>query len=153
MSAFDRLISWLYLADFERSNYHGFFERQSKEHDVNNRQAIFKYMDDIDSKSSALLAHVSMIIAAVSVMLAAFDQSFFKYLLLLELAIYIVVAIGLLRCVSILRPRSFEEGDYLEIILQEAASRLVVYERSRKIAIVATFIFLLSVLSKFWIGF
>lgn len=110
--------------------------------------SVFKYMDDIDSKSSALLTHVSMIIAAISIMIGSINDNIFDIILLLEVSGYIFVATGLLRCIRIIQYRNIDLDNYLNSLLEEANIRLLVYTRARKITIYLTVLFFFSVFLK-----
>ena len=137
----------------ENNKFAAFFEKQAQEHDGNKPQAIFKYMDDLDNKSSALLTHVSMLIAAMSLMMFIFkDNEAFRVFLLIELAIYVFVAAGLLRCVSIIHPGNIKNEKYQEGILDEVVSRFRVYRRARLLTIAATFALFFGVVIKVIIG-
>mgnify|MGYP000894260535 FL=1 len=81
---------------------------------VSNIDHILKDMDIIDSKSSALLAHVSIMIA-VAFGLTAIDNLNYvvKGLLYVEAFAYILVALFLMRCLEIVGPplRKMESSD------------------------------------------
>ncbi|MEM9394199.1 MAG: hypothetical protein AAGA38_10095 [Pseudomonadota bacterium] len=141
-----------------------FFKTQSKNHDFSETGAVFRYMDDLDNKSSALLTHVSMLIAAVSIMLTVFENTVGDIFLLLEAAVYVAVATGLLRCINIVRPGfppevnksalAAEENteDYVNAMVEEAGIRLIIYTKARVITLYATLAFLAGIVVKLLFG-
>ena len=61
-------------------------------------------MDLLDNKSSALLTHVSVIIAALALSLASVDAPIVKFALAIELGLYVCVAMLALRCLNFMGP-------------------------------------------------
>tara|TARA_R110002126_G_scaffold51760_2_gene141392 strand:+ start:26986 stop:27447 length:462 start_codon:yes stop_codon:yes gene_type:complete len=132
----------------EIQNFKKFFELQSEHQDLKLGAAIFRYMDDLDTKSSALLTHVSMLIAAVSIMLSVYDDEISRSFLLIEAAAYVYIATGLLRCVSIINPHNTDLESYREDTLREVVIRVSVYRKARTFTIFVTVAFFLSILLK-----
>lgn len=132
-----------------RSEFDAFFNEQAKHHsDMGEPDAVFKYMDDLDNKCSALLTHVSMLIAAMGVMMAIYDDPYSRTFLLIEIAIYVFVAAGLLRCVRILHPRNISISTYLFDIRDEVIRRYAVYQRARLMTIIATIVLFIAIVIK-----
>ncbi len=66
----------------------------------------------IDSKASGLLTHVSMMIAGLGICAPLLAQHRFEEILIVgEIAIYLIIAVGCLRCLSVLHsPRITSTG-------------------------------------------
>ncbi|NVK33194.1 MAG: hypothetical protein HWE23_01865 [Rhodobacteraceae bacterium] len=143
---FDRSIDRFYLVSRVDERFHFFFDQQVEHHNKTKADLVFKYMDDIDNKSSAMLAHVSMIIAAASILIQKFDE--YQVFLLSEIVIYVFVAIGLLRCMRLVRPADIRDAEYIDVVVGEAGKRLVVYARARLLTLLATIVFCLGILLK-----
>ncbi|MEP6619019.1 MAG: hypothetical protein ABJE47_06890 [bacterium] len=71
---------------------------------LENRDHFLHDMSVIDAKSSALLTHVSIMLAVVAVFLGQQNGVLWKWVFTVELAAFSVVAVFLLRCVDILGP-------------------------------------------------
>lgn len=88
-------------------------------------------LEMLDGKSSALLSHVSVIIAAIALSLGVVNFPFVKFLLVVELSLYVLVALCALRCLNFLGPPNmdgFEDVCRLEkIMLRECTIRRHVY--------------------------
>lgn len=69
-----------------------------------NRQHVLHDMSVIDAKSSALLTHVSIMMAVVAVFLSQPNGSHWTWVLTVELVMFSVVAMFLLRCIDIMGP-------------------------------------------------
>ncbi len=72
--------------------------------DLKNRDHFLYDMSLIDAKSSALLTHVSIMLAVVAVLLAQPNSAMWKWIYTAELIAFSVVGVLLLRCVDILGP-------------------------------------------------
>jgi hypothetical protein len=72
--------------------------------DLKNREHFLYDMSLIDTKSSALLTHVSIMLAVVAVLLAQPGDPPWKWILTAELIAFSGVGVLLLRCVDILGP-------------------------------------------------
>lgn len=74
-------------------------------HGADNKQQCHYDMDTIDSKSSALLTHISLMFVVLSLLLVS-DQTnaVVMTLLALELACYLMIAMALLRCIDTMGP-------------------------------------------------
>jgi hypothetical protein len=71
---------------------------------LENREHALHDMSIIDAKSSALLTHVSIMLAVIAVLLAQPNSSLWKWVFTAELIAFSVVSVLLLRCVDILGP-------------------------------------------------
>ena len=71
---------------------------------LENRDHFFYDMSLIDAKSSALLTHVSIMLAVIAVLLAQPNSPVWKWIYTAELIAFSVVGVLLLRCVDILGP-------------------------------------------------
>ncbi len=128
-----------------------FFETQSSAHKEVLENVVLRFMDNIDTKSSGLLSHASMMIAVLSVSVATLDFSpVLNALVVFEIAVYIFASLGCLRGLCILSPAVvITPEDYIDAAITEAALRRVVYVKSRAITAVATVGFLITVIVHF----
>ncbi len=81
---------------------------------LKNRDHFLHDMSLIDSKSSALLTHVSIMLAVIAVLLAQPNSPVWKWIFTAELIAFSAVGVLLLRCVDILGPpfrRLSPDGD------------------------------------------
>lgn len=130
------------------SEFSEFFDQQEAHQELKRGEALFRYMDDLDNKSAALLTHVSMLVAAVSIMLSVYDDLPTRILLLIEAGLYIFIASGLLRCIAIIHPGNIDVKKYPDDVMTEAIGRLLVYRRARVFAILTTAALLVGILTK-----
>lgn len=147
----DKFIQFLFLVGKYSIDLEPLFKKQEELHGKSLYENAVVYMDGIDSKSAALLTHVSMLIAAVSIMMTVFEDPETRTLLLIEIAIYIFIAIGLLRCIDILDTKNTNtknDDRYKKSLLEEVSIRLSVYQRCRILTIIATIAFFVGVIYK-----
>jgi hypothetical protein len=99
------------------------------------------YMDAIDSKTSSLLTHVSIMMAVLSVFYATMHQnSFVKSALLVELITYLIVTLGCLRGIFVFTPKDKQESlqKTIELRVNEVVLRLRAYKLSLYVTIITT---------------
>lgn len=127
--------------------------------DINHINHILHDMVIIDTKSSALLTHVSVMLAVVIGMLFTLigpneSGSFLAYLLKIEMVAYAVVAMVLLRCLDIMGPpfrklrnemREIDAQYHQEIIVRRAIYQLM----SRVVFILTVVLVLITFLKIF----
>jgi hypothetical protein len=77
-------------------------------------QFLYQVMDSVDAKSGALLTHISLIIAALTFYYSLPDAWWIKTVLLVEIAIYLVLAILCLRCIMLKIPNEEASGSETE---------------------------------------
>lgn len=122
------------------------YVKARKGNDPNTGGALYD-MDIVDNKSAALLTHVSLIMAALALLIGQSDDIRIVYVV--EFIIYALIATTLLRCVDILGPptrphpqdEQAEEYWHLEAIIRRA-----VYQFSRRAVIFMTLAMCLTVL-------
>lgn len=110
---------------------------------MENIDEILHDMAIIDSKSSALLTHISLMFVVVGFFLSeSKDQEIIQLLLLVEFVIYAITATILLRCVEIMGPpvrKIPNEKDVLkEIYYFEITLRRGVYQYCLRSALILT---------------
>lgn len=72
-----------------------FLESIAKLQDDSLGRAMFYELDTVDSKTSSLLTHVSLMMAVLSVFYSGMkDAPFFKSAILIELIVYLFVTLG-----------------------------------------------------------
>jgi hypothetical protein len=98
-------------------------------------------LDSIDSKCTALLTHVSMMIAATVFLYAdgVAQHTFAKDLLLLEISIYVFIALSLLYCLDLMALDDFEKDkDTMSVITRILVKRLFIYRWALLLTVVTT---------------
>jgi hypothetical protein len=90
-------------------------------------QPILASMQDIDSKATGLLTHVSMMIAGLGLVAGLIaDHRAEEGIIILEISVYLVLAIGCLRCLNVLNPPTVADDTSASIV---ALSRELVLRR------------------------
>ena len=74
--------------------------------DISEEEFLQHQVDVIDRKTSALLTHVSIIIAVIAFLAEKSSLGPLRYIYSAELVLYIAVAVACLRCVRIIGPHS-----------------------------------------------
>jgi hypothetical protein len=65
----------------------------------------------LDVKATGLLTHVSLMIAGLGLIAPlVVDNEFEKAVVIAEIAVYLLMAVGCLRCLSVFTPRQFREA-------------------------------------------
>jgi hypothetical protein len=77
---------------------------ESRRATLQNREHVLHDMSIIDTKSSALLTHVSIMLAVVAVLLAQPNVTFWRWVFTTELIAFSAAGVLLLRCVDIMGP-------------------------------------------------
>ena len=107
-------------------------------------------MDTIDTKSSALLTHVSIMIAVITAFVVEEKQEYFKVLLKLNLCAYIGVALMCLRNIYIFSPfKNADDKLVRKRIFEIADARRRSYKVSLLLTMAFTVFFLLSIGASF----
>jgi|GEM_PF-1442820 len=137
----------------EEANFHS--RRATIRDDI--RLSILHDMEIIDSKSSALLTHISILLV---VLLFLFDEKnhiILNIFVFFELTIYILMAALLLRCVEIMGPpfRQFSNEKKLNesMYYEEIAFRRAIYVRVVRIVFILTLFLLPTAFFKFALPF
>jgi hypothetical protein len=108
------------------------------------------YMGAIDTKTSALLAHLSMMIAAVSFFYSqAADGTGAKTFYGVEILLYLATTLWCLRGIFILRPKAspaLQVDQLIELRIREVDARLKSYGIAMTATIMTTLVFMLTVL-------
>jgi hypothetical protein len=108
------------------------------------KQAL-RLTDVINEKTSALLTHVTIMIAVIGVFLTIFLQMdvarLFIIFLYVELIIYMLIACALLFCIFATSPVTFENKDFNRTMLSVMRRRRRIYNACLKVTIVITVVF------------
>ena len=119
------------------------------------RKNILHDMEIIDSKSSALLTHISIILIVLLFLFDKTNNTIFNLFVLIELLIYIIMAALLLRCVEFMGPpyNTFSNQDELneDIYYKEIAFRKAIYVRVVRIVFFLTLMLIPTALFKYLI--
>ncbi|MDE2388433.1 MAG: hypothetical protein KGN35_05030 [Betaproteobacteria bacterium] len=120
--------------------------------DINHINHILHDMVIIDTKSSALLTHVSVMLAVVIGMLFTLigpkeSGSILAYMLKIEMVAYAVVAMVLLRCLDIMGPPFRKLKDEMHEIdaqyHQEIVIRRAIYQLMSRVVFILTVVLIL----------
>ncbi|MBS0498369.1 MAG: hypothetical protein HRU77_13915 [Gammaproteobacteria bacterium] len=120
--------------------------------DINHINHILHDMITIDTKSSALLTHVSVMLAVVIGMLFTLigpkeSGSILAYMLKIEMVAYAVVAMVLLRCLDIMGPPFRRLGNEMHEIdaqyHQEIVIRRAIYQLMSRVVFILTVVLVL----------
>jgi hypothetical protein len=102
---FDRPLLKALTRGWDDSAIDKYFEHIRSEQE-NIPEAIMTSMQNIDAKTVGLLTHVSMMIAALSFIASLVaDHHLEEGIIIFEIAVYLLLAIGCLRCINLLNPR------------------------------------------------
>jgi hypothetical protein len=132
--ALDRL--WVRLFGMPVSAEAEYIQRRNSIHE-SDRDHVLYDMSIIDNKSSALLTHVSVMLAVVAVLLSESD-GIWSLLLTAELIAFSFVGLILLRCLAIMGPprRRVPADDRLVMIYRsEVLLRRTIYQRMRQMVV------------------
>jgi hypothetical protein len=139
-SAFDRAIFSVVTRGWGVARVDSYFrdlERQSAAMPTE----VASTLQNVDSKATGLLTHVSMMIAGLGLVapLVA-DNEVEVGIIIVEMAFYLLIAIGCLRCLSIFRSREFvgTPDDMQDMINHELILRRELYITCNRAAIILT---------------
>lgn len=107
----------------------------------------------IDAKATGLLTHTSMMIAGLGLIAPLVANSEFEVgIVIMEMAIYLLIALGCLRCLSVFHAHEFEDTDHAQdIIHRELIIRAELYSLCIRAAILFTLVvFALLPFLYFW---
>jgi hypothetical protein len=93
------------------------FEAQRAE--LENRAHALHDMSILDAKSSALLTHVSVMLAVVAILLAQPNGAVWKWIYTVELIAFSGVGVALLRCIDVMGPPFRRLPPHLQGSLEE----------------------------------
>jgi hypothetical protein len=107
----------------------------------------------IDAKAAGLLTHTSMMIAGLGLIAPLVADSHLEVgIVVAEIAIYLLIALGCLRCLSVFRAHEFDIDDHVrDIIHRELIIRAELYSLCIRVAILFTIVvFILLPVLYFW---
>jgi len=107
----------------------------------------------IDAKATGLLIHTSMMIAGLGLIaLLVADSDIEVGIVIMEMGIYLLIALGCLRCLSVFQAHEFEAADHVQGIIHRALIiRNELYSLCIRSAIVFTIVvFALLPVLYFW---
>lgn len=122
---------------------------------LSNSNHILYDMDIIDSKSSALLTHVSIMLAIVVVLLTSdvFPvDTYWRVIMIFELSAFSLVTMLLLRCVDVMGPpkRKISNNSYKvdTLYLKEINFRRAIYQSMLRLTFILTAILIATTIVK-----
>src|SRR5262249_46259930 len=108
----------------------------------------------IDAKATGLLTHTSMMIAGLGLIAPLVADSHFEVgIVIAEIAVYLLIALGCLRCLSVFRAHEFDDAnDQVQAVIhRELIIRAELYSLCIRVAIVFTIVvFVMLPLLYFW---
>ncbi len=145
----DKLFTTKFEIDVKREAE--YYSRRHKAEDIDD---ILYDMNVIDSKSSALLTHISIMFVVLGFFINAEDNHWvIVVLLVIEFIAYILTAMLLLRCVDIMGPPFRQPPESKEAIKEEyyfeVTLRREIYARALRLAYVLTAVLIPIILFKY----
>jgi hypothetical protein len=118
-------------------------ERITKEKPTNRLlQEEYYTLDAMDTKCAGLLTHVSMMIAATVFLYAdgaIAQHTVSKDLLLLEISLYIIIALSLLYCLDLMALGHFKKDKEISSVVAEMyVKRLLIYRSALRLTVMTT---------------
>ena len=152
-SALDRALFALVTRGWDAGRING-YEASLCRRDSAMSMEVSRTLGSIDAKATGLLTHTSMMIAGLGLIapLVA-DNDVEVGIVITEMAIYLLIALGCLRCLSVFRINEFSQGGdgINEVIHRELIIRSELYSLCIRAAIIFTIVvFMLLPLLYFW---
>jgi hypothetical protein len=106
----------------------------------------------IDAKATGLLTHVSMMIAGLGLVAPLVASSDIELgMIIFEMAVYLLIAIGCLRCLSVFAGRDVIGSDIEQRLLRELVIRRELLALCNRVSIIVTIVvFVLLPIQFFW---
>jgi hypothetical protein len=113
---------------------------QGATHTHQDLDVVFKLMDAVDAKSAALLTHISLIFAVLSITYASLESTSaaFARIILIEIVVYLLITILCLRCITMTSFKVDKGAMDTEMQTIEVFNRLLIYNICNKAAFLAT---------------
>jgi len=130
------------------------YEANLRKRDKEMSAEALRTFGSIDAKATGLLTHTSMMIAGLGLIAPLVADSRFEVgVVVAEMAIYLLIALGCLRCLSVFHAHEFDSADNRmnEIIHREVIIRAELYSLCIRAAIMFTIVvFVLLPVLYFW---
>jgi len=139
-STLDRALFSTLTRNWNRARIEGYFDKV-KRHDGAIPPAVSNSLQTIDAKATGLLTHTSMMIAGLGLIAPlVVDDQIETGIVISEVACYVLIAIGCLRCLSISRSENFwaSATNKRELISRELILRRELYAWCNRAAIALT---------------
>lgn len=123
------------------------YSRSLEHRETDTPAAISNAFETIDSKTAGLLTHVSMMIAGLGICAPFLAQHLYEEMIIVaEIAVYLLIALGCLRCLSTLRSvkQTKDRATFKRHIQRELIVRHELYSLCNRVSIVFTFVVFLS---------
>jgi hypothetical protein len=140
LSALDRALFWLVTRGWSEKDLADYPARVGR-HDENLPHSMISSFGQIDSKATGLLAHVSLMIAGLGLVAPlVVDDQFEKGVVVAEIALYLLLAVGCLRCLAVFRPSELRRSapENLALAGHELILRHELYSLCNRAAIYLT---------------
>ncbi len=122
---------------------------------VSREEVHFSFLSAVDAKSSALLTHISIMIAFSIVLFeSAKSNVYLKYLIGVEAVAYILLACLCLRCIRVLGPRLAVStpDEYRQALKNEIIFRRELYDLTLNLVFVVTVLFAITFILNLFIS-
>ncbi len=136
-TALDKMIYALVTRGLDGATVAGYAEVVEKQE----AGAAAKAFQSIDAKATGLLTHVSMMIAGLGLVAPLVAQSDIELgVIIVEMAVYLLLAIGCLRCLSVFAGRDLAGPDMEERLIRELLIRRELLSLCNRGTIIVTII-------------
>jgi len=139
-SPLDRLFFALVTRGWDRRRIDN-YSKQLTNHNAALSSDVLGDFSLLDVKATGLLTHVSLMIAGLGLIAPlVVDNEFEKGVVVAEIAVYLLIAVGCLRCLSVFTPRQFREAaiGVPKLAERELILRRELYRLCNRMAIVFT---------------
>lgn len=121
------------------------YPERIRRHEESIPTPIAEALQNIDAKATGLLTHVSMMIAGLGLIapLVA-NHRFEEVIIVCEMAVYLILAVGCLRCLTIFSPRDIGTETGLTGIGSELLLRRELYALCVRAAIIITILVVIT---------
>jgi hypothetical protein len=145
--------------DADQEEFLTFFRTQARVRNEGPGNTVYLYLDNLDQKTSALLTHVSLIMAVATLLFTNVPaKTPWKFVAGVEVVLYMAIGLGCLTCVDILTPESVKvktdpwSDDNPNVLLGKSIStamrRLRVYRACHISTIVLTIVLIVTFLAR-----
>jgi len=130
------------------------YRHQLRQHDQALSADVMQAFEQIDAKATGLLTHVSLMIAGLGLVAPLVTSSNVEVgVIVIQIAAYLLIAVGCLRCLSVFRMHEFvgESGTSKAVVEHELIIRRELFSLCVQASIALTvFVFVLLPILFFW---
>jgi len=148
---FDRPLLNAITRDWDEAAIKDYPER-IRRHEESIPAPIAESLQNIDAKATGLLTHVSMMIAGLGLIVPLVaDHRYEEAIIVCEMAVYLILAVGCLRCLTIFNPQDVSVEPSLAAVGAELLLRRELYAMCVRAAIIVTILVVVTLpILYFW---